>query len=469
MICTLRNLLLFVILLMTVPVWADVILLKDGRRLEGDLKRTGEGWTISTPDGKSQFFAADAVKSVELVPGRGNGDASTAGAALASLRRSVEALSDINQIIDRYQRLIDSAKDPKVMADARSDLAVWQERKKNNFVKYGARWVSPDDISAMVLQSSMLADQARELMRQTRWVDAEQVLQQALSTDPRNAAALYLRGVLLFRQDKLADARRCFEQVNQMVPQHPPTLNNLAVIAWKQNQPAGALNFYDQAMQAGGVNDYILTNVAEALGTMPKEQQRGPSVAKAVKRFGELDQVLQQQMQQQGMYRWGSRWVDEKKLNELRDAEKEIRQKLEDMQADFEQSKVRIAQIDGQVASNERIMVDLQARSVYRGRDGQLYYAQPPASYYDLAKANDDLRAEQTNLTNKLTTLQEQAARLQQQVPVPRFSGIQQIVGVEGMPGGMDPPPAAAPAPVGAPATAPSTTQSTIEVLPPST
>jgi Flp pilus assembly protein TadD len=455
-----RILLLLLAVLLAAPALGDVILLKDGSRVEGDLKRTPEGWSIHTADGKTRNFAADAVKSVELAPASGPSSPQNATLALTSLRRSVEALSDLKQIIDRYQRFIDTAKDPQVQADAKADLAVWMQRKAENQVKYGSRWISPDEVAGMVLQSSMLADQARELMRQTRWADAEQVLQQALGTDPHNAAALYLRGVLLYRQDKLPDARRSFEQVNSINPQHPPTLNNLAVIAWRQNQQPAALAFYDQAMQAAGVNDYILTNVAEALGTMPREQQKSPAVAKAAKRFAELDQTLQQQMAQQGLYRWGSRWLDEKKLAELRAAEKEIRTKLEDMQADFEQSKVRIAQIDGQIASNERIMADLQARSFYRDKDGRTYALQPPQSYYDLATANDQLRAEQAQLNAKLTTLQEQAARLQQQVPVPKFTGIQQIVGVEGMPGGIDPPSTA-------PATAPGANQPSIEVLPP--
>jgi tetratricopeptide (TPR) repeat protein len=456
-----RILLLLVAFLMAAPAaLGDVIQLKDGSRVEGDLKRTPDGWSIHTADGKTRNIPADAVTSVELAPAAGPSSPQNATLALTSLRRSVEALSDLKQIIDRYQRFIDTTKDPQAQADAKADLAVWTQRKAENRVKYGSRWVSPDEIAGMVLQSSMLAEQARELMRQTRWAEAEQVLQQALGTDPRNAAALYLRGVLLFRQDKLPDARRSFEQVNSINPQHPPTLNNLAVIAWRQNQQPAALALYDQAMQAAGANDYILTNVAEALGTLPKEQQKSPAVAKAAKRFAELDQTLQQQMAQQGLYRWGSRWLDEKKLAELREAEKAIRTKLEDMQAEFEQSKVRIAQIDGQIASNERIMVDLQARSVFRDKDGNVYATQPPQSYYDLATANDQLRAEQSTLKTKLTTLQEQAARLQQQVPVPKFTGIQQIVGVEGMPGGIDPPSTA-------PATAPTSNQPSIEVLPP--
>jgi hypothetical protein len=40
---------------------------------------------------------------------------SVAAADLASLRRSVEAVNDINQIIERYQRFISAAKDPKVL------------------------------------------------------------------------------------------------------------------------------------------------------------------------------------------------------------------------------------------------------------------------------------------------------------------------------------------------------------------
>jgi Flp pilus assembly protein TadD len=411
---------------------ASVIELKDGTRLEGEAKRTSEGWSIKLADGTTRVVPADAVKRIDLGTGTKSSDQAAAG--LASLRRSVEALSDINQIIDRYQRFIDSNKDEKVKADARADLAEWTDRKAKGLVKHGSKWVAAEEIAEMAGRSTEMAIEARELIRQNRNRDADQLLQQALAVDPMNPAAHYLRGVALWRTDKIVDARKAFEAVNSVVPNHPPTLNNLAVVLWRQNAQAAALNYYDQAMQASGVNKFILDNVAEALGTLKEEQLKGAG-AKCQRRFVELDVILQRQLEPQGLYRWGGGWVNQQQLDQLRAAEKQVRDQLAQLQQEFDQAKARIAAIDEQIRSNNVQIQDIAGRSWYRDAQGNLVQLQPPQIYYDLQNENARLKSEQESLRSRLTQMQDQAKRIQQQVPVPKFTGVQQIVGVEGMPG----------------------------------
>jgi Flp pilus assembly protein TadD len=442
-----RKLWSILVILLTTNCWAGVVVLKDGTRIEGDVKRTSDGWTITQADGTTRTVPADKVKSIELGSAPRSADHSAAG--LASLRRSVEALTDINQIIERYERFIENTKDEKIKSDARDDLEQWMDRRSRGLVKHGSKWISPDEVEEIALKATEVALEARELIRQNRNREADTLLQQALAADPMNSAAQYLRGVALYRIDKIADARKAFEAVNSVVPNHPPTLNNLAVILYKQNARPAALNWYDQAMQASGVNKFILDNVAEALGSMPPEQIKG-AVAKCQARFIELDVVLQRQLESQGLYRWGGGWVNQQQLDQLRAAERDIRDKLASLQQEFDQTKARIAQIDEMVAQNKRSMDDIAARSWYRDKDGNLHQLQLPQMYYDLQADNARLKSEQDSLRMRLTSMQEQAKRVQQQVPVPKFTGVQQIVGVEGMPGspGMpvgSPPPTTSP------------------------
>lgn len=433
----------FVVLLLTAQLRADVLTLKDGTRLEGQVQRGPDGWTITSADGKTRKVAPDSVKSIEL--GSGAKGAEQAAAGLASLRRSVEALSDINQIIERYERLIENTKDATVAADAKGDLDLWRGRREQGLVKHGNKWVMPEDVAALSAKVTAAALDARELIRQNRNKEAEQALAEAITEDPQNAVANYLRGVALYRLDKFVDARKCFETVNAAAPGHPPTLNNLAVILARQNAVAPSLNYYDQAMQASGVNKYILDNVAEALGSIPEDQRKGNLIARVLKRFAELDLILQQQMGQQGLYRWGGGWVNQKQLDEIKAAEKEVRDKLISLQQDFERADARINAISREISDNERTMADLRARSIYARReaDGTISYVPVPLpqSYYDLQRANTQLRSEQDQLRTQMEQMQEQRRRIEQQTPVPKFTGIQQIVGVEGLPGPTDLPP----------------------------
>jgi tetratricopeptide (TPR) repeat protein len=428
---------LCIVLLLASMAWGDVLILKDGTRLEGDVKRGPDGWTITTADGKTRTVKADAVKTFELGSAANKGTMQPAE-GLASLRRSTEAVADINQIIDRYQKFIDNTKDAKVLSDAQADLDQWQARKEQGLVKHGNKWIAPEEVTAIAIKATIMAKEARELMRQNRNREADQLLQQAVAEDPQNPAAQYLRGVALFRMDKIPDSRKAFEIVNSVVPAHPPTLNNLAVCLARQNAHMPALNYYDQAMQASGVNKYILDNVAEALGSIAEEQRKQNVYAKCLRRFSELDLLLQQQLQPQGLYRWGGGWINQKQLDDLKTAEREVRDRLNALQQDFDRTNNRITEIDNIVAQNERTMSDLRQSSVHpsRDRDGRVTYVPVPlpASYYELQNTNRQLRSEQEQLRTTLTQMQAQAQRVRQQVPVPKFTGVQQIVGVEGMP-----------------------------------
>lgn len=433
-------------LLIGLGIWSsvlgDVIIRRDGTRLEGSIKKIESGWQVTSADGKVTQVPASDVKSIEL--GSRAPATQAASADLASLRRSVEALNDLGQIIERYERFIGITKDPTIVEEAKKDLAAWQDRQARGLVKQGGNWVTPEEADKLREGALGLAENAREMLRLGRIGEAESAIQQALAADPANPAALYLRGVMLYRADKLVDSRKAFESSNAGVPSHAPILNNLAVILWRQNAQGGALNFYDQAMQAQPVNKFILDNVAEALGTMPEDMRKGQATQRVVRRFTEQDTILQKQLAPQGWYRWGSTWVDQKQLDELKAAEKEINDKVAKLDEEYKNNERRLVEIDERIASNERAMWDLESRSVWRDRDGKIHRYPLPSYYYDLKRENENLRIEQQSIQRRFGELREAARRTRQQLPAPRFTGVMQIVGVEGTP--LLAPPAAPPA-----------------------
>src|SRR5688572_7845234 len=93
-----------------IPAGADVVQLKDGTTITGDVKKTPTGWVVIDDKGKSHPVAADVVRSIE--PTRSNVDARiVAMDRLASLRRSVENLSDVKAVIDRFETFLEQNKD----------------------------------------------------------------------------------------------------------------------------------------------------------------------------------------------------------------------------------------------------------------------------------------------------------------------------------------------------------------------
>jgi tetratricopeptide (TPR) repeat protein len=412
---------------------ADVIHLKDGATIEGTVKKAPDGWMVTMPGGKVMQLPTDSVKSIDLT-GSPAASPRAADDRLASLRRSVDYVPDIHQIIERYQRFIDQNAGMPAAAEARADLVQWQDRLARGLVKVGNKWITPEERSAMQERTIAAADDIRKLLRSGRLNEADAALNKALAADPQSPTLLFLRGLLLYRQEQIVPARKTFETANSLLPDHAPTLNNLAVVYFRQNQIAAALNLYDQAMLASPQNREILNNVAEALYAMPDEQRNTPVAQKAARHFAEQDLDLARKLEKEGLYRWGAQWVDARQIERLRAAEKEILDKLDGLSAEFDATKVRIANIDREIEDNDRAMRRLEATTYARDLNGNFVYVPLPSSYYELQRDGEKLKRERLEQYARLDALRDQAKSVRQQLPIPRYTGMQRVIDVEGAP-----------------------------------
>jgi tetratricopeptide (TPR) repeat protein len=442
-------------------VLADVITLKDGTRIEGQVKRTEAGWTVMSADGKATDVAADDVKTIEV--GGGKTSDATAASNLASLRRSVEALNSPATVLERYRRFLDQNKGTASVDDAKKDMAIWQDRLDRGLVKVGSEWVTREQQSEMASQASSIAKQAVDLLSQGRTNEAEPVVQQALDADPRNPAAMYLHGLILFGQQQTVAARKAFEAVLVAQAGHGPSFNNLGVILWRQNQQMGALRFYEQAMLSMPVNKVVLDNVAEALAALPDDQRKNPLAVRVYKLFSAQDAQLQIIEAQSGLHRWGSTWVDQATLDMLKAKEQAVKDQLDKIAAAVDAEKAKIADDDSSIEANNRSMTQMQTDSMTRDLKGNYYQAPLPQTYYTMQADNEKLTADRATHQAKIQSLGQDARKARQSIPVPQFTGVQRMMGPEGAPfppttapstaptGAQSPGPATEPAPMSAP------------------
>jgi tetratricopeptide (TPR) repeat protein len=250
-------------------------------------------------------------------------------------------------------------------------------------------------------------------------------------------------------------ARRSFEIVNTLVPNHAPTLNNLAVILSKQNQHPAALNTYDQAMVVSPKNKDALNNVAEAIYGMPDNVRGTPVWNRALRRFTEQDEDLARELEKNGIHRWGATWVTSDQLEQLKQAEREAKDKLDQLAAEFDAVKVRISNIDREIDENERAMRRLETSAYVRDINGQIWQTALPPIYGELQDDNRKLQTERQQQFVQLDRLREQAKAVNRNLPVPKYTGIQRLMDESHAP-------VIGPAPV--PTTAPATTQTTAPV-----
>jgi Flp pilus assembly protein TadD len=412
---------------------ADVVRLNDGTTLTGDIKKAADGWFVTDSHGKVTHVSQETVKSIELAP---KGDPKDlAVGKLASLRRSVEALPDLKLIIDRYEKFIEQNKDlPNVAEEAKKDLALWKARQARGMVKVGSKWVDAAEKAQMQEKALLVADQARELLKQNKFKDADAAVSKALEVDPTNISALYLKGLILYRQDQVQPARKAFEAVKEIAPDHGPTLNNLAVVLWRQNQQMAAMNMYLQAMQAMPLNKELLNNVAEALNGLTPEQRKSPIAQKVYKLWTEQDNQLQQQMMPLGWYRWGSTWVDKVQFDKLQAAEKEVKEKIAKMEEDFADAQAKVDTIDAQMKQNHDAMRYMEQNRVVYDQTGKGTIYPLPPQYWDYDRANRRLDTQRKETVAQLDALRAKAQAVKQLLPVPKYSGIQIMIGVEGTP-----------------------------------
>jgi tetratricopeptide (TPR) repeat protein len=413
-------------------VWADIVHLNDGSSINGEIKKAADGWFVTDPHGKVRHITTDEVRSIELAP-RGDPKEVAMG-RLASLRRSVEALSDPKQIIDRYEKFIEQNKDSSIAADAKKDLVQWRERLAQKRVKVGSAWVTPEERSTMQEKALLVADQARELLKQNKLKDADATVTKALEADPTNVSALYLKGLIAYRQDQIPAARKAFEAVKEAMPDHGPALNNLAVILWRQNQQMAAIGVYFQAMQAMPLNKELLNNVAEALNALTDEQRKAPLAQKAIKLWTEQDAQLQQLMMSQGLYRWGATWVDKAQYEKLQVAEKEVKDKIAKLEEEFADAQAKVDTIDGQMRQNHDAMRYMEQQRVVTDSTGkQMQYPLPP-QYWDYDRANRRLEVQRKETVALLDAMRAKAQAIKGTLPAPKFTGVQLVMGVEGTP-----------------------------------
>lgn len=428
----------WILLLMTAssPVAADLVHLKDGTVLEGDLKRNDDGWRITTADGSFIDVTERQVARVEIQPRslEGPGGDAVAVSRLNSLKKSVESLDDPQAAIERYDSFIERYADTSVVADAKAQRQVWVDRKQQGLVRQGSQWVTPQQRETLRAQATAQAAQARQLVRLGRVTDAQPLLEQALAIDPANISALYVHGLLRFRADKLADARRAFEQIAVIAPDHAPTLNNLAVIAWRQNRTTDALQLYERAMTAAPMNQMILSNVAEVLNALPRDAQKNAPAQRVYRLFSDQDQRLQAQLASEGIYRWGAQYLSREQFEQVQARQRELQQQLDAMAEQFAATEQRIRDLDVKGEANDRTLRQLEAGSYHRTPEGNLVRLPLPPVYREIQRDNERLKLERRQAVGELDRLRQSAAQLQEQMPQPRFTGVQNIMDVEGTP-----------------------------------
>jgi hypothetical protein len=93
-----------------------------------------------------------------------------------------------------------------------------------------------------------------------------------------------------------------------------------------------------------------------------------------------------------------------------------------------------VTEIDQQTTANNATMNQLQASAYARDTEGHIIQLPLPPAFYTLQNENERMAVERATLQTKLQSLAEEAKKARQSMPVPPYTGLQRLIGVEGMP-----------------------------------
>ena len=427
------------ILVLAAPAVADTVHLRDGRTVDGTLKRNdATSWVVLAAGRKPVVVADVDVASIVLTA-----RPATEAGRLDAVRRSVAHVDIAADALDRYRRLIAAGGDPATLATARSEMAVWQDRADRGLVRLGDRWVIPAAREQAQADALVTANHARQAIKDGRFADAAPLATAALAMDPQCASAHYLLGLVRADQNRLSAARREFEAAAALVPNHGATLVNLAVIDWEQHRYADALARYDAAMVAAPADAAVLADVAVAVGHVPPTVAKLPAVARLVgrvsKRYHDQQKQMTDRMTALGLHPFGSAWLTDDQLDQVRQGQQQDQQKLDALAADFDKAQDQVRQTDLAIADVQ----DRQRRSADAGSvgpylasyDGVRPGLAVPAVYYELQNDADQLQRRRAQQVGQLDALQKQAAVIHRRMDGQTDSdGAQHLIGPDGTP-----------------------------------
>ena len=418
---------LALMLLLGTSAAADVVILNDGTRLEGQLTRSGSSLAIILADGSIRTIDDADLKSVQKTP-----TAVPPDAELASLRRQLASVTDPGVAVGKLREFIQRHPKTAAAAEAQKDLDIWQHRADSGLVRMGNDWVTPAQYATLKSQSGPAIENIRSLTGGEQIAGSAKALGPALKTWPANSSVLYLNGVALYRAKQLVPARQAFEAAAVGDPSNPAIHNNLAVILWQTHQQVGALAEYERALVGDTVSNTILDNVDEALHTLPPALASNAIAHRVAARYAALDTVRQAAMEQQGLHHYGVEWIDEAEYQKRLKADHAAQELISTYATQGNAMQRRLTEIDKKIATDTDSLHSIDQLITQVQPDGSIVQYDRPEYYRDIAKEVADLNVERIMKTKELRAMPKQLADARAN-PGPQWNGTQTLIGEEAL------------------------------------
>jgi len=339
------------LLLATIVLADATVILKDGRRLTGQIIESGDKVGVATEDGL-KLLDRDQIERIEHDAfGRATPQERK---AYRRAERAVQQVSEPAAAVAIWRRYIDGlSSDASLGPEARRQLTRWAEAMKAGKVI----WVG----QAMTLAErekakSVATDHLQKGIRQYHRADYRQAgasLREALGNWPDHPGALFYLALAHQKLRKPLEASRRYRTILDIAPDHVPTINNLAVLDCMRRQFRSGVPLIIRA--ASLAPDVVAVN-DNAFRTMLRIEDSGVrSFESDMARIRNIAARMEAAMRSRGLVRWGTSWVTTQKYQDYKEKNEAVNAQLEALAGEIRTLEEQISVLKARIVELERL------------------------------------------------------------------------------------------------------------------
>ena len=236
-------------------VWADRIVLQDGRELQGTAIKQGDSYWIKTTDGQKHTIPASLIVSISPDDGGGSGNGAPSGpsistsAAFASAKYKADAVQTPLAAVTVWQNFIDANPDAPELAAAQEQLEHWTQLADDGAEKIRGKWVGGEERREMLARAERLTEEGWELLMRDQTIAAIRKLEEANQVYPNSFKIAFMLGYIALLQHDSDTAIRYFEQAARINPKSAEALANLGIAYCGKRQIEKGATYIYQAAQ----------------------------------------------------------------------------------------------------------------------------------------------------------------------------------------------------------------------------
>ncbi len=272
----------------------EVIVLKDGTRLEGTVIPRGDGYWIKMSSGQTRTVSASDVASI----GDGKKGAASSGAepggttphteakpggsaTFRSTRSRADTAVAPVAAIALWQKFVEANPSSEDRTLAEQELARWQELADGNAERINGKWVSGKERDELLKKVGAINDEAVALLRANKTLQALKRFEDGAKIYPNSYPLNFQLGRVYMSSGNIEKSFDYFDRCVRLRPEAPEALSNLALVLYAKEFQERAILLLFKAAQISD-SEPLARNFVKAIADLPEGMRKNTRIKPAM-------------------------------------------------------------------------------------------------------------------------------------------------------------------------------------------